>query len=336
MAGRPDDPNAEVLFRQGLALARAGDASGAAAAYEQAVALDPDHAGAWVNLGSLRRRSGRPEEAVAAYRQALRVKPDYPLALSNLGNALKDLRRFTEAADCYRRAIALKPGYADAYANLGAALSELDEPEAAVEAYQSAVAAEPASARAWTGLAQVLQLQGDFAEAAGALEKAMAADPAYVPALYTLVQQTPMGSGASLAEEAFARLHSLGKNLDPLPQDQRVLLLFALGKALDERGEHDRAFAAFAQANSLHRARLAFDMAPVEARMAAIAEVFGRSLFDRLAGAGVALGFAFFFLNAFCGALGATEVIPPLLAAWSPPVLALLSGVTLLCYTEDG
>jgi len=55
-----------------------------------------------------------------------------------------------------------------------------------------------------------------------------------------------------------------------------------------------------------------------------------------LAGAGLALGFSIFFLNAFCGALGATEVIPPFLAAWSPPVLALFSGVTLLCYTEDG
>lgn len=55
-----------------------------------------------------------------------------------------------------------------------------------------------------------------------------------------------------------------------------------------------------------------------------------------LAGTGVTLGFVIFFLNAFCGALGATDVIPPLLAAWSPPLLALLSGVTLLCYTEDG
>jgi len=55
-----------------------------------------------------------------------------------------------------------------------------------------------------------------------------------------------------------------------------------------------------------------------------------------LAGAGVAMGFVFFFLNQFCGALGATEVIPPAAAAWAPPLLALLSGVTLLCYTEDG
>ena len=55
-----------------------------------------------------------------------------------------------------------------------------------------------------------------------------------------------------------------------------------------------------------------------------------------LAGAGVALGFVLFFVDEFCGALGGAEVIPPMLAAWSPPMLALLAGVTLLCYTEDG
>lgn len=55
-----------------------------------------------------------------------------------------------------------------------------------------------------------------------------------------------------------------------------------------------------------------------------------------LGGAGVALGFTVFFLNQFCGALGATGTIPIIMAAWAPPLLALLSGVTILCYTEDG
>lgn len=55
-----------------------------------------------------------------------------------------------------------------------------------------------------------------------------------------------------------------------------------------------------------------------------------------LAGAGLALGFVVFFLNQFCGALGVTDVMPAFVAAWAPPLLALLSGVTLLCYTEDG
>jgi lipopolysaccharide export system permease protein len=56
----------------------------------------------------------------------------------------------------------------------------------------------------------------------------------------------------------------------------------------------------------------------------------------QLAGAGVALGFVLFFFDQFCNALGRAEAIPPFVAAWSTPVLALLSGFTLLCYTEDG
>jgi lipopolysaccharide export system permease protein len=55
-----------------------------------------------------------------------------------------------------------------------------------------------------------------------------------------------------------------------------------------------------------------------------------------LASSGVALGFLFFFMNKFSIALGEAGALPAFAAAWAPPVLALLCGLTLLCYTEDG
>ena len=64
-----------------------------------------------------------------------------------------------------------------------------------------------------------------------------------------------------------------------------------------------------------------------------LARLGGRAL---LAGAGVGLGFAFFFFNEFAGVLANADVIPMVAAAWAPPIIALLSGLTLLCYTEDG
>ena len=48
------------------------------------------------------------------------------------------------------------------------------------------------------------------------------------------------------------------------------------------------------------------------------------------------VGFAVFFIDALCGALGRSGVIPTYAAVWAPPALALLSGLSLLCYTEDG
>jgi lipopolysaccharide export system permease protein len=56
----------------------------------------------------------------------------------------------------------------------------------------------------------------------------------------------------------------------------------------------------------------------------------------RLAATGVVLGFGIYFLGQVCGALGATDVVPVPLAAWTPPLLALLCAMTLVCYTEDG
>jgi lipopolysaccharide export system permease protein len=55
-----------------------------------------------------------------------------------------------------------------------------------------------------------------------------------------------------------------------------------------------------------------------------------------LVGAGVALGFVVFFFNQLSGALGRADIIPLFAAAWAPAVVALLSGLTVLCYTEDG
>jgi lipopolysaccharide export system permease protein len=34
--------------------------------------------------------------------------------------------------------------------------------------------------------------------------------------------------------------------------------------------------------------------------------------------------------------MGRAGILPPFAAAWAPPLIALLSGFTLLCYTEDG
>jgi lipopolysaccharide export system permease protein len=77
------------------------------------------------------------------------------------------------------------------------------------------------------------------------------------------------------------------------------------------------------------------------AAMAVLAAAFSLRLLrlgglPALAGTGVAVGFVFFFFAQLCGALGRADIVPPFAAAWAPPVLAVLAGFTLLCYTEDG
>jgi lipopolysaccharide export system permease protein len=55
-----------------------------------------------------------------------------------------------------------------------------------------------------------------------------------------------------------------------------------------------------------------------------------------LAGLGVGAGFAVFFFDELCASLARADVLSPFVAAWLPPILALLSAFTLLIRTEDG
>ncbi len=55
-----------------------------------------------------------------------------------------------------------------------------------------------------------------------------------------------------------------------------------------------------------------------------------------MTGGGVAIGFLVFFASSFLKALGASDQIPVVLAAWFPATIALTLGVSVILTTEDG
>src|SRR5204863_8905723 len=69
----------------------------AAAAYRQAIAVDPHHARAWNNLGQVLERQRQLEPAADAYRQAVGSEPAFRLARFNLGRMLIALSRSDDA-----------------------------------------------------------------------------------------------------------------------------------------------------------------------------------------------------------------------------------------------
>jgi tetratricopeptide (TPR) repeat protein len=87
-------------------------------AYTRAIALDPRHVAARVNLGRLLQEIGRPAEAVTQYRAALQVQPRHATAAFNLGTALEDLGHRSEAIVAYRKALEADESFADAHFNL--------------------------------------------------------------------------------------------------------------------------------------------------------------------------------------------------------------------------
>lgn len=73
---------AKVYFRLGNTYFDAGDLARAEAAYKQAIALDPGHAGAQHNLAVVYRRQGRIEDYIKQRKLALKVAARQPVRLS--------------------------------------------------------------------------------------------------------------------------------------------------------------------------------------------------------------------------------------------------------------
>jgi tetratricopeptide (TPR) repeat protein len=120
--GAGDAFTADDWFEWGCEL-EGEDAKRAREAYEEALALDPDHAGAHVNLGRLLHEAGDPAAAEPHYERALEVRPEDATAAYNLGVALEDLGKLPEALLAYQKAVRLEPDNVDAHYN-AASLAE--------------------------------------------------------------------------------------------------------------------------------------------------------------------------------------------------------------------
>ena len=70
-------------------------------------------------MGSVLKEQGKLEEAIEAYNKALAIKPDYAEAYNNMGIALKEQGKLEEAIEAYNKALAIKPDYAEAYLQHG-------------------------------------------------------------------------------------------------------------------------------------------------------------------------------------------------------------------------
>lgn len=110
------DETASSVFDQGESLEET-DRAAAEAAYRKALALDPDFADAYLNLGALLCDAKRCREAVELYDEAIRRCPDHAQLHFNRAIALEDQGLVDEALASYDRCLRLDPGFADAHFN---------------------------------------------------------------------------------------------------------------------------------------------------------------------------------------------------------------------------
>ena len=116
---RMEKENSERWFQKGLELEQTGaPIAQAIEAYEKAAKLDPDSAGALVNLGTIHFSTREFGKAEGYYQAALVADPNYALAHFNIANLYDERGDYENATVHYRTAVRLNPQYADAHYNL--------------------------------------------------------------------------------------------------------------------------------------------------------------------------------------------------------------------------
>jgi tetratricopeptide (TPR) repeat protein len=124
-------PDGDAWYRWGCDLEEAAPHD-AEDAYRKALAIDPEHGGAHLNLGRLLHERGDPRGAEYHYRRALASRGHRATAAFNLGVALEDQGHLEEALLAYARAIEVDRTLADAHFNASRLLERLGRREDAL------------------------------------------------------------------------------------------------------------------------------------------------------------------------------------------------------------
>ena len=301
LAREPLQPAANHLL--GLVRLQQGKSDEAVRLIARATSITKTDPQYFANLGAALNAAGRPAEAVEALDRAIALKPVFPGAHSNRGMALRSLGRLDDAAVSYRQAVSLAPAEPGFHLNLANVLSELGELDAAERSYREALRLRPVYPAAVAGLSGVLDLLGRSEDALAVSAEALSRAPNEADfhywqgrALYKLgrleealaAYQHALQLRPGYGEVHFHAAHMRRWSADDAgiaameavyanpvaPIDDRVYAGFGLAKALCDIGDHARSVTAYISVNALHRPRLNFSLAAVEADFTRLGELF--------------------------------------------------------------
>jgi tetratricopeptide (TPR) repeat protein len=268
--GREKIDEAEAFNDLGVARMRLDRAEEAVEFYMAALKIRPAYGQALSNLGNALAALGRRDEALTQYHAAVTVDPDNADAHYNLGSALYTFDRAQDALEHFHRALAIRPNFAQAHNNLGIALQSLNRLDEAYKHYVLALTSNPALADAWCNAGIILTELGHLDLARNAHQAAIDLAPSTAKYYFNFADVWTFKED----DKYLAPMRQIAGQTDTLSDRERIEIEFALGKAMADIGDHDRAFQHFLSGNRLRRSQITYDEAEVLSLMERIKSLF--------------------------------------------------------------
>ena len=243
----------------------------------------PDDVVALHMLAEARLRRGRDGEAEVLLARAVEIDPSFDGARFDYANVLFRRQKGAEAMAQLEPLLRGQPDNA-AYRNLMAACQALTgEHERAVAGYRTLLTTFEGQPKIWLNLGHAQRTVGRPVEAAAAYKRAIELAPGLGEAYWSLAN---LKVASFTPDEEGAMSGQLERN--DLPRDDRLHLHFALGKALEDRGQAQDAFAHYAAGARLRREDETYDAEAVTAFSRRSMRLFTKRFFADRAEAGSA------------------------------------------------
>ena len=181
----------------------------------------------------------------------LELAPDYRVARSEYAEVLIELQKYSQARQELDRLLREDPGNSPHYQGLHAVTAVgLGEHERAVALYRDLIAAAPGDADLHLSLAHALKTLGRRDEAIESYRRAESCRPGFGDAYWSLANLKTY----RFTDEELTRLKAL-QTAPEIAVIDRYHLHFALGKALEDRGEFADSFHYYELGNALRRSK---------------------------------------------------------------------------------
>ena len=274
---------ADALIRQQVGAAlRTGDTAEAERLLRGRIVKMPNDADAIATLGDLLAQYGRVAEATGLLHRALALAPGahpirlhlsalhqeqshFPMALSLLQQVPSELRQTFEVK-----------------AREAALLGSLGRRDEEIRIYADLVKERPRDARLWMSLGTALNYAGRSTEAVKALRKATRLMPTYGEPWWSLAN---LKSFRFYEKDVKTMQSTLRQSLAPV---NALHFHFALGRALEQRGEYEQSFDHYAAGNRLRAMTLRPEDMCATAFVDTAIATFTPDLFARNQGSGAA------------------------------------------------